>query len=126
MTVKAIDAAKPTVLIKRLGVVPVTLPLRIELLTGDLSSTQAVKRSVGYDTLSSSAPLNFKAAIDLSDRDGNPATTQALAVMSISGASKSLTLLEQDFTGDPLGVRVDGGTRRLTFSWATGEDPRPV
>jgi hypothetical protein len=116
VTVLAVNPDKPTVVISRLGSSTTPLPLRIELVQGDPSNLSSEKTAVGYDTLGSTMPKTFRAVVDLSDRDGDPDTTDALATVTITSPPSSMTLLEEQFTGDPVATRTDRHVRRLTFS----------
>ncbi|MEX2194219.1 MAG: hypothetical protein WD844_02960 [Thermoleophilaceae bacterium] len=111
VNVQGLDAVRPTITIQRLlGTLPV-LPLRIEVVTGDGSRST----SLGYDTLTSSAPQSFVARIDRSDRDGIGETSQVLLRLAIAGAASRLTLVNEEFGGNPAGTRTDRQIRRLEF-----------
>lgn len=111
VNVQGLDATHPTIRIEKLAGAPASLPLRIEVLTGG-----STKTSFGYDTLDATAPQSFVADVDLRDRDGNPATTQARVAMTIMGAGQRLTMLNEQFQGNPVGARTNRQVRRLTLS----------
>lgn len=111
VNVQGLDAAKPRITIEKLiGAAPV-LPLRVEVLAGDGTR----HKTLGYDTLDSSAPQSFVADIDLADRDGIAETSQVRLGLAISGAARRLTLVNEEFGGDPAGTRTDRQIRRLEF-----------
>jgi hypothetical protein len=116
ITVLVVNPDRPTILINRLGPSQALLPVRVELVQGDPSDPALVKTAVGYDTLESTAPEKFKALVNLTDRDGDPATTDALATITMTSPPPTMSLVEEQFTGDPAGNRTDRHTRRLTFS----------
>jgi hypothetical protein len=111
-TVEGLDAEKPTIRIERLLVPPTPLPLRIEVVRADGARWQ----SLGYDTLGTTAPKSFTASLDLSNRDANPATDQTAVALTVTGAPTSLTLVNEQFGGDPAGTRTARSVRRLEFS----------
>jgi hypothetical protein len=106
-----LDATRPEITVEKLLNAPPTLPLRIEVVTGGSPRFT----SIGYDALGSSAPQSFNAHIDLSNRDGNAATSQARLDLTISGAAKKLTLVNEEFKGDPAGTRTERQIRRAEF-----------
>lgn len=107
VTVAATDAAKPTVTVQRLITVTPDLPVRIEVVRKD---ADGVWKSFGYDGLASSAPQSFRAAIDLSKADHTHVD------MTIGGAAGELTLVNEQFKGDPVGTRTARHIRRARFS----------
>lgn len=115
VTVAALDAEKPTIRIEKLINAPASLPLRIEVVSGDSSDAADEKTTFGYDTLDSTAPRNFVAMLDISDHDGNPATDRALVNINIGGAGQSLTVVNEQFKGRPQGPRTERHVRRLAF-----------
>lgn len=111
VNVQGLDASKPRITIEKLvGAAPV-LPLRIEVLAGDGTR----HKTLGYDTLASGAPQSFAADVDLSNRDGIAETSQVGLGLAISGAARRLTLVNEEFGGDPAGTRTDRQVRRLEF-----------
>lgn len=103
--VDAISTEAATIHIDKLLTALPVLPLRIELVRG-----QPDRVTIGYDTLDSTAPQTFVAAIDLSV----PGETHA--DVTIGGAANSLTLVNEEFTGNVAGPRMNRYARRATFS----------
>jgi hypothetical protein len=114
-TVEALSADRPTVTLAKLATALPTLPLRAEIVTGDVSDPAAPKTTFGYDTLDATAPQSFKAALDLTDRDSNAATTNAFADLTIDTTARRLTVVTEGFTGAPDGDRTERNIRRLTY-----------
>ena len=110
VVVEGLSATNPTIRIQKLATAPLDLPLRTEIVIGE-----ATKTSLGYDTLDSTAPQSWVAAIDLGDRDGNVNTSQALVNLTIGGPGRRLTLVTEEFGGHPIGGRTDRHIRRATL-----------
>ena len=111
VNVQGLDAVTPKITIEKLlGALPV-LPLRIEI----VATTGSRHTSLGYDTLASGAPQSFVANVDRSNRDGLGDTSQVLLGLAIGGAPRRLTLVNEEFGGDPAGTRTDRRIRRLEF-----------
>jgi hypothetical protein len=111
VTVTALDAAKPKITIEKLLLSAAVMPLRIELVQASGSGWL----SLGYDALDSSAPQSWVANVDTSNRDQKPETTQARIDVTTKGAAKTLTILNEEFAGDPVGTRTNRSIRRMQF-----------
>lgn len=103
--VQALDASKPKITVRKLLGAPSSMPLRIEIVQSD----GATWTSFGYDTLASSAPQSFVASIDRSQPD------RTYLDATITGAARELTLVNEDFAGEPAGTRTDRHVRRARF-----------
>ena len=98
--VEAVSADKATIMLRKLAAAPTTTPLRAEIVTGDVATASAGKTTFGYDTLDTTAPRSFAAAIDRSDRDGNASTENVFADLTIDGASLAgLAVVKEGFKG---------------------------
>lgn len=114
--VQAISPDRPTITLKKLAAAPATMPLRAEIVTGDVASVSAGKTTFGYDTLRTTAPRSFVAAIDRSDRDGNASTENVFADLTTDGAAVAgLTVVKEGFKGAPDGTRSERDISRLTY-----------
>lgn len=111
VNVQGLSATKPTITIEKLPGAPPVMPLRIEIVTSDGSRST----SLGYDTLQSAAPQRFVAAVDRSDRDGIAETSQVRLGLTIGQPARRLTLVNEEFAGDPAGTRTDRAIRRAEF-----------
>lgn len=112
------DTEKPTLRVSKLSGAPAVLPVKIEVVTDDVVAGRKI--SFGYDARSSTAPSSFLAAVDQSNRDGLPQTSQTKVDLSIApGASKSVALVQESFiAGSTLAEaqRTDRSIVSLGFS----------
>lgn len=111
-TVQTLSGERPTVRLSKLLTAPEQLPLRIEIVTGDVDDPGVTKATFGYDTLSTTAPRSFVARLDLSDRDHNAATQQVKVGIEISVPGSRLTVVNESFTGNPADTRTNRHVRR--------------
>lgn len=112
VNVEGLDAVKPRISIQKLaGTVP-SMPLRIEIVVAGAAGRFT---TLGYDSLTSSAPQSFVADVDRSDRDGIAATSQVRLGLAIAAPASRLTLVNEEFTGNPAGTRTDRQIRRVEF-----------
>lgn len=114
-TVQALAADRPTVKLSKLATAPALMPLRVEIVTGDVTSDAAAKTSFGYDTLDGTAPSSFTAALDVTDRDSDATTVNAFADLTIDTAARRLTIITESFNGPADGARSNRKIRRLTY-----------
>jgi hypothetical protein len=110
--VQTLTGERPTVRLSKLPTAPARLPVRAEIVTGEVQDTAARKTTFGYDALRTTAPRSFVARLDLSDRDANSATDQVLVGIEITGPGDRLAIVSENFTGDPAAVRANRHVRR--------------
>jgi hypothetical protein len=116
--VQGLSAEKPKITISKVAPTA-ALPLRAEVAAQDAGTGKWT--SLGYDALqtatgaASSAPATFVADVDTSNRDGNALTNQARVVATVTQAPASLTLLTEEFAGDPAGTRTNRSVRKMKF-----------
>jgi hypothetical protein len=92
----ALATQMPTIQVIKLSGAPARLRVKVEAVTN--SGPLGHKRSFGYDSRSSTAPRNFIAALDFSDRDMNPGTDQVRATLTIDpGASALVGVVTESF-----------------------------
>lgn len=110
-----LDTNRPTIKINKLGGAPGTLPLRIEAVQVD-GDDASKRQTIGYDTLDSTAPSSFKAALNLNEQDNNNATRDYRVDLDITGPGARLAVVNDTFTpGTSLSDRKQLFSNRLTF-----------
>lgn len=115
-----LDTKRPSIKVEK--AVGGSLPLRIEVVQVD-SDRPTRRETVGYDTLASSAPSSFTAALDLRDQDGRSATEDILVDLTIASASNQIALVTDNYhPGASLNDRGGLHENRLGFRDSDGSD----
>ncbi len=116
-----LDTKRPTIKVNKL--VAGTLPLRVEVVQVD-SAAPSRRETIGYDTLDSSAPSAFSAALDLNDQDGSAATDDTLLDLAVTSPHPSRLALVTDSYSPGATLNDRGGLHqnRITFRDPDGSD----